>query len=162
MTKSLDKERFEIKSASGGYLLQERDTFIKKIQDCDIVTDISPNEKQFEALDLGWKIVRYVKSNAIVIANSEQVLGIGAGQMSRIDSLKIAIRKIKEFNLNLNEAIIASDAFFPFADSLEVAAENKIFSIIQPGGSIKDKEIIEKANQLGMSMVFTSERHFYH
>ena len=82
--------------------------------------------------------------------------------MSRIDSLKIAIRKIKEFNLNLNEAIIASDAFFPFADSLEVAAENKIFSIIQPGGSIKDKEIIEKANQLGMSMVFTSERHFYH
>ena len=162
MTKSLDKERFEIKSASGGYLLQERDTFIKKIQDCDIVTDKSPNEKQFEALDLGWKIVRYVKSNAIVIANSEQVLGIGAGQMSRIDSLKIAIRKIKEFNLNLNEAIIASDAFFPFADSLEVAAENKIFSIIQPGGSIKDKEIIEKANQLGMSMVFTSERHFYH
>ena len=83
MTKSLDKERFEIKSASGGYLLQERDTFIKKIQDCDIVTDKSPNEKQFEALDLGWKIVRYVKSNAIVIANSEQVLGIGAGQMSQ-------------------------------------------------------------------------------
>ena len=162
MTKTIDKERFEIKSASGGFLLQERDTFVKKIQDCDIVTVKSPNEKQFKALDLGWKIVRYVKSNAIVIANSEQVLGIGAGQMSRIDSLKIAIRKIKEFNLNLNEAVIASDAFFPFSDSLEVAAENNIFSIIQPGGSIKDKEIIEKANQLSMSMVFTSERHFYH
>ena len=118
--------------------------------------------KTVEALDLGWKIVRYVrKSNAIVIANSEQVLGIGAGQMSRIDSLKIAIEKLKDLT-EFDEAIIASDAFFPFADSLEVAAENKIFSIIQPGGSIKDKEIIEKANQLGISMVFTSERHFYH
>ena len=155
-------EPLEIKSASGGYLFQEKDSFYKKIKDCDIVTNKEPSADQFKALDLGWKIVRYVKSNAIVIANSQQVLGIGAGQMSRIDSLKIAIRKIKEFNLNLNEAVIASDAFFPFSDSLEVAADNGIVSIVQPGGSIKDEEIIEKANQLGISMVFTSERHFYH
>ena len=80
MTKSLDKERFEIKSASGGYLLQERDTFIKKIQDCDIVTDKSPNEKQFEALDLGWKIVRYVKSNAIVIPIANKFWGSALGR----------------------------------------------------------------------------------
>tara|TARA_B100000131_G_scaffold321236_1_gene371389 strand:+ start:3472 stop:5007 length:1536 start_codon:yes stop_codon:yes gene_type:complete len=162
MPSNNQKERFEIKSASGGYLFQEKDSFHKHISDCDVVTNVSPNQNQLKALELGWKIVRYVKSNAIVIANSHQVLGIGAGQMSRIDSLKIAIRKIKEFNLSLDEAIIASDAFFPFPDSLELAADNKIISVIQPGGSIKDKEIVEKANQLGISMVFTSERHFYH
>ena len=126
------------------------------------MTDIEPTKKELDALQLGWRIVRYVKSNAIVIANNRQILGIGAGQMSRIDSMKIAIRKIKEFNLNLDGAIIASDAFFPFSDSLELAASNGIKSVIQPGGSIKDEEVIKKANQLGMSMVFTSERHFYH
>ena len=114
------------------------------------------------ALNLGWKIVRYVKSNAIVIANKDQILGVGAGQMSRIDSVKIAIRKIQEFNLSLDGSIMASDAFFPFPDSLELASSHGIESIIQPGGSIKDKEIIEVADKLNMSMIFTSTRHFYH
>ena len=94
--------------------------------------------------------------------NNNQILGVGAGQMSRIDSVKNAIRKIKEFNLSLDGAIMASDAFFPFSDSLELASEFGIKSVIQPGGSRNDSEVIETANTLGMSMVFTSVRHFYH
>ena len=114
------------------------------------------------ALLLGWKIVRFVKSNAIVINNSEKLLGIGAGQMSRVDSVKIAIRKSKENDLNLVNSIMASDAFFPFSDSLEIASKEGIEGIIQPGGSIKDKEVIDFANKNNMFMIFTGERHFLH
>ena len=111
---------------------------------------------------LGWKLVKYVKSNAILFANKNQLIGIGAGQMSRVDSVKIAIRKVKESGLSLDGAVMASDAFFPFPDSLEIAAEAGILSVIQPGGSIKDSEVISKANELGLSMVLTKIRHFYH
>ena len=103
-----------------------------------------------------------MKSNGIVFANSEQLLGVGAGQMSRVDSVKIAIRKAGEAGLNLDGAILASDAFFPFPDSVELAAKHGVKSIIQPGGSIKDKDIIDRANELGISMVLTGKRHFYH
>ena len=103
-----------------------------------------------------------VKSNAIVFANSDQLLGVGAGQMSRIDSVKIAIRKVSESGLNLKGAIMASDAFFPFSDSVEIAAKAGISAIIQPGGSIKDEEVIKKADELGIAMVFTGIRHFLH
>ena len=107
-------------------------------------------------------MVRFVKSNGIVLANSNQLLGVGAGQMSRIDSVKIAIRKAEEAGLNLDGSILASDAFFPFPDSIELAVEYGIKSIVQPGGSIKDKDVIAKANELGISMVLTGERHFFH
>ena len=96
------------------------------------------------------------------ITNNMKTLGIGAGQMSRIDSVKIAIRKSKENNLNLNGSIMASDAFFPFSDSLELAAEIGVVGVIQPGGSIKDNEIIDAANKLNLFMIFTGERHFVH
>tara|TARA_B100001142_G_scaffold60021_1_gene58958 strand:- start:159 stop:1694 length:1536 start_codon:yes stop_codon:yes gene_type:complete len=163
LSKDYQKNKFEIRSASGGYLIQEADSFKKEEFDkFKIVTKKEPGQDILKALDLGWKIVRYVKSNAIVIANKDQILGVGAGQMSRIDSVKNAIRKIQEFDLNLNDSIMASDAFFPFADSLELASSYGISSIIQPGGSIKDKEIIESADKLNMSMIFTSTRHFYH
>ena len=97
-----------------------------------------------------------------IIANEKQILGVGAGQMSRIDSLKIAIRKLKEAGLNFESSILASDAFFPFSDCVELAAKSGISAIIQPGGSIKDKEIISMANTLGIVMAFTGVRHFYH
>ena len=119
-------------------------------------------DSEFQALQIGWKLVRNVKSNAIVFANSDQLLGVGAGQMSRIDSVKIAVRKVLEAGLNLKDAIMASDAFFPFSDSVEIAAKAGISAIIQPGGSIKDKDVIKKADELGIAMVFTGIRHFLH
>ena len=113
-------------------------------------------------MKIAWKIVKYVKSNAIVIANEQQVLGVGAGQMSRIDSLKIAIRKVDEAGLSLDGSVIGSDAFFPFSDSIDLAHKNGISTIIQPGGSIKDNEIIKRADELGLAVVMTGVRHFYH
>tara|TARA_B100000686_G_C16089832_1_gene618016 strand:- start:258 stop:599 length:342 start_codon:yes stop_codon:yes gene_type:complete len=113
-------------------------------------------------MELGWKIVKYIKSNAIVIANKNQILGVGAGQMSRVDSVKIAIQKIKENGLDIEGSILASDAFFPFSDSLEIAEEFGVKHFIQPGGSIKDNEVIKKANKLKVSMIFTGQRLFFH
>ena len=151
-----------IKSSAGGFVVQEKDTSDEEFDDFNVVTEKKVNRKQKRAMKIGWKIVKYVKSNAIVIANEEQVLGIGAGQMSRIDSVKIAIRKIQEAGLSMDNAILASDAFFPFPDSVELASSNGISAIIQPGGSIKDEEVISKANELGISIVMTGIRHFYH
>tara|TARA_B100000965_G_scaffold110687_1_gene91400 strand:+ start:4135 stop:5694 length:1560 start_codon:yes stop_codon:yes gene_type:complete len=151
-----------IKSVFNGFLYQNKDTFLNNINDCEVVTKRKPTEDDFKALLIGWKIVKSVKSNAIVISNKEKTLGIGAGQMSRVDSVKIAIRKSKENNLNLDGSIIASDAFFPFPDSIELAAKEGVIGVIQPGGSIKDSEVIKMANKLNIFMIFTKERHFLH
>ena len=151
-----------IKSVFNGFLYQNKDTFLNNINDCEVVTKRKPTEDDFKALLIGWKIVKSVKSNAIVISNKEKTLGIGAGQMSRVDSVKIAIRKSKENNLNLDGSIIASDAFFPFSDSIELAAKEGVIGVIQPGGSIKDSEVIKMANKLNIFMIFTKERHFLH
>ena len=151
-----------VKSVFNGYLYQNKDLFINKIRDCDIVTIKKPNQDDYRAMSIGWTIVKSVKSNAIVLSNRKKILGIGAGQMSRVDSVKIAIRKSKENNLNLKGSIMASDAFFPFPDSLELAAKEGITGVIQPGGSIKDKEIIHAANKLNLFMILTRERHFLH
>jgi phosphoribosylaminoimidazolecarboxamide formyltransferase / IMP cyclohydrolase len=157
-----DVKDFNIKSVAGGYLYQSSDYFDEVVKNCEIVTNKKPTELELKALDMGWKLVRFVKSNGIVIANSEQLIGVGAGQMSRIDSVKIAIRKAVDAGLNLGGAILASDAFFPFSDSIELAVKYGISSIIQPGGSIKDRDVINKANKLGISMVLTGKRHFFH
>ena len=163
---TLDKSKnfnyLSIKSSAGGFIVQEKDSRNDRMEDFNIVTQKKVNENQKRAMKIGWKIVKYVKSNAIVIANDKQVLGIGAGQMSRVDSVKIAIRKINEAGLSVDGSILASDAFFPFPDSIELAAENNIKGIIQPGGSIKDDDIISKADDLGLSMIMTGVRHFYH
>jgi len=151
-----------VKSVAGGFIIQEQDISMKDFDDFKLVTKKKINQSQKHAMKIGWKIVKYVKSNAIVIANKNQILGIGAGQMSRVDSVKIAIRKAQEAGFLLDNSIIASDAFFPFPDSIELAAENGIFGIIQPGGSIKDDAIIEKADELDITMIMTGERHFYH
>ena len=113
-------------------------------------------------MHLGWKLVRQVKSNAIVLADKIQLLGVGAGQMSRIDSVKIAIQKVTESGLNLHGSIMASDAFFPFSDCVELAAQAGVTAIIQPGGSIKDDTVIAQANKLGIAMALTGIRHFLH
>ena len=162
INKKFSSDSINIKSVFGGYLVQERDFFQNELSSFDIVTDRKPTESDYNAFQIGWKLVKNVKSNGIVIANDKQVLGVGAGQMSRIDSLKIAIRKLNEAGLNFKSSILASDAFFPFPDCIELAANNGISAIIQPGGSIKDKEIIAEANRMGISMVFTGVRHFYH
>ena len=151
-----------IKNALGGYLVQDRDQLSFDINNCDVVTKLKPAPNEINALELGWKLVKYVKSNAIVFANDNQVLAVGAGQMSRVDSVKNAIRKISETGLSLEGAIMASDAFFPFPDCIEIAAKAGIKSIIQPGGSIKDSDAIDVADDLGLSMLFTKARHFYH
>ena len=151
-----------IKSVAGGYLYQQRDSLQGELNNLNIVTKRKPTDNEYNAMDVGWKLVRQVKSNAIVLADKMQLLGVGAGQMSRIDSVKIAIQKVTDNGLNLHGAILASDAFFPFPDSVELAAEVGITAVIQPGGSIKDDEVITKANKLGIAMALTGIRHFLH
>ena len=117
---------------------------------------------QLRAMLFGWKVVKHVKSNAIVYAGCERTLGIGAGQMSRVDSSRIAVGKAGEAGLSLKGSIIASDAFFPFADGLLAAADAGATAAIQPGGSVRDQEVIDAANERGMAMIFTGHRHFRH
>jgi len=157
-----NSDNFSIRSVLGGYLYQEKDDYIDVFNNLKIVTKRKPNNIELESMKLGWKLVRHVKSNAIVLANEYQLLGVGAGQMSRIDSVKIAVQKVNDTNLNLAGSIMASDAFFPFSDSLHIASDAGIKVIIQPGGSIKDDEVIEEANNLGLVMAFTGIRHFLH
>jgi len=151
-----------LKSCSGGYLVQERDRDQHELEHLKIVTKRPPSNSELISMRLGWIISKYVKSNSIVLSDYRQVLGVGAGQMSRVDSVKIAVRKSQEAGLSLAGAIIASDAFFPFPDSLEIAAGAGITAVIQPGGSIKDDDVINRADELNMAMVFTGIRHFYH
>jgi len=153
---------FDIKSVFNGFLYQTKDYFINQSDDFKIVSERKPNDTQFSALELGWKLVKFVKSNAIIFNAHDKLLGVGAGQMSRIDAVKIAIRKSKENDLSLEGAFMASDAFFPFSDSIELAAKNGIIGIIQPGGSIKDDEVIKIVDELNLIMILTKERHFYH
>ncbi|MDX2163934.1 MAG: bifunctional phosphoribosylaminoimidazolecarboxamide formyltransferase/IMP cyclohydrolase [Gammaproteobacteria bacterium] len=151
------------RSVSGGMLFQENDTISPyHLSDIKIVTDKRPSEQEYQDLLFAQTVVKHVKSNAIVYAKNNQTLGIGGGQTSRVFSAKIAILKAEEAGLTLQNAVMASDAFFPFADSIEIAAKAGISAIIQPGGSKNDQEIIGKANQLGLSMVFTGVRHFRH
>jgi phosphoribosylaminoimidazolecarboxamide formyltransferase/IMP cyclohydrolase len=151
-----------IKSVAGGYLFQQRDSDQGELEKLEIVTDLQPSDEDLKAMKLGWTLVRYVKSNGVVYSSPTQLLAVGAGQMSRVDSVKIGIRKVNEAGLNLDGSVLASDAFFPFSDSIEIAAEQGVKVIIQPGGSIKDQDVIDKANELGLVMAFTRTRHFYH
>jgi phosphoribosylaminoimidazolecarboxamide formyltransferase/IMP cyclohydrolase len=126
------------------------------------VTQRQPTETERSALRFGWRVVKHVKSNAIVYAAHDRTLGIGAGQMSRVDSSKIAVWKAGEAGLSLKNSVVASDAFFPFADGLIAAAQAGATAVIQPGGSVRDPEVIAAADQHGLAMIFTSRRHFRH
>ncbi len=149
-------------SISGGLLIQDADQKIDDPKTFTIATKRKPSPEEMADLLFAWQVVRTVKSNAIVYAKGRQTLGIGTGQTSRVFSAKIAVLKAEEAGLSLEGAVMASDAFFPFADSIEVAATAGITAIIQPGGSKRDPEVIETADRLGLSMVMTGIRHFRH
>ena len=154
-----DEVAEEFVSVSGGYLVQSSDTGSLDVSTIEVVTDKKPSREQLKAMALAWEVAKHVKSNAIVLANDKQTVGIGAGQMNRVGALKIAIERAIEMN---DSIVMASDGFFPMPDSIEVAHEHGIQAIIQPGGSKRDQDVIDKCNEYGISMVFTGMRHFKH
>jgi phosphoribosylaminoimidazolecarboxamide formyltransferase/IMP cyclohydrolase len=151
-----------LKRISGGVLVQEPDRHVLDENELKIVTERAPSEAERSALTFAWKVSKHVKSNAIVFARDGQTLGVGAGQMSRVDSVKIAVMKASTAGLALAGSAVASDAFFPFPDGVEEAGKAGAAAVIQPGGSVRDAEVIAAANRLGMAMVFTGVRHFRH
>ena len=153
------KPLWDLKRISGGILVQEPDTLTIAESDLKVVTRRQPSREELRDLLFGWKIAKHVKSNAIVFARAGRTLGIGAGQMSRVDSVKIAVLTAQE---SLAGSAVASDAFFPFPDGVEEAAHAGATAVIQPGGSVRDAEIIAAADGLGLAMVFTGARHFRH
>ena len=160
--KNITKDLYSLKSVAGGYLLQEKDFLVENFKDVKVVTNKKPSDDQLKLFSIGMRLIKYVKSNAIILINNDQLIGLGAGQTSRIDSVKLAIDKALENNFDLNGSILASDAFFPFTDGLEFAFKSGIDAIVQPGGSINDSKIIDFANKQNMIMCFTGIRHFYH
>ncbi|WP_029520060.1 bifunctional phosphoribosylaminoimidazolecarboxamide formyltransferase/IMP cyclohydrolase [Persephonella sp. IF05-L8] len=160
--KNFDKnpEGLEYRRISGGLLVQDRD--LRLYERWEVVTKRQPTPEEVEDLLFAWKVVKHVKSNSVVIAKDKASVGIGPGQTSRVDSLETAVKKAKEFGFSTEGAVLASEAFFPFRDSVDEAAKHGIKAIIQPGGSIRDPEVIEAADEHGIAMVFTGMRHFKH
>jgi len=152
----------EVRSVIGGVLIQDRDHKPISPSSWKVVTKRAPTEQEWAALQFGWRVVRHIKSNAIVYAAAEHTLGVGAGQMSRVDSSKIAVWKAGEAGLSLKGSIVASDAFFPFPDGLVAAAQAGATAAVQPGGSVRDADVIAAADAHNLSMVFTGVRHFKH
>ncbi len=157
---SQDRDTQDMRKIVGGLLVQERDLgTLREMGELKIPTQRQPTSDEYEACDFAWKVCKHVKSNAIVFASRNQTIGIGAGQMSRVDSVKLAQMKA---NLPIKGAVMASDAFFPFRDGIDAAAAAGITAVIQPGGSIRDKEIIEAVDEHKMAMILTGMRHFRH
>jgi phosphoribosylaminoimidazolecarboxamide formyltransferase/IMP cyclohydrolase len=152
----------DVRSVVGGFLVQDHDTACETVADGRVVTRRAPSDKEIRAMEFGWKVVKHVKSNAIVFAGPDRTLGIGAGQMSRVDSVRIAVWKAGEAGLSLDGSAVASDAFFPFPDGLLSAAGAGATAAIQPGGSVRDDEVIKAADERNLAMVFTGKRHFRH
>ena len=144
------------------FLLQQRDLKVTTAADLKVVTQRAPSEAELKAMLFGWRVVKHLKSNAILYCGADRTLGVGAGQMSRVDSSRIAVWKAGEAKLSLKGSVVCSDAFFPFPDGLIAAAEAGATAAIQPGGSVKDPEVIAAANDRGVAMVFTGARHFRH
>lgn len=153
------EKELQLHKVSGGLLAQTPDDSSETRADCTCVTERAPTEEEWQALEFGWKIVKHVKSNAIVLTGKDVTYGVGAGQMNRVGAADIAIAEAGE---KCKGAIMASDAFFPFGDTIEAAGKAGITAVIQPGGSIRDQESIDMANKYGIAMVFTGHRHFRH
>lgn len=153
------KSQYVVTSIDGGMIVQESDIHSLTETDLQVVTDRKPTEEELKQLMFGWKVVKHVKSNAIVLAKDDMTVGVGAGQMNRVGSARIAIEQAGE---KAKGSVLASDAFFPMGDTLEEAAKAGITAVIQPGGSIRDEESIKVANEYGIAMVFTGVRHFKH
>jgi phosphoribosylaminoimidazolecarboxamide formyltransferase/IMP cyclohydrolase len=162
-----ERRRFDIserdlKRVMGGLLVQDRDLDLEDRSEMELVTERKPSEAEWGEMLFGWKVCKHVRSNAIVLSGGLASIGIGAGQMSRVDSVRLALEKARETGAELKGSALASDAFFPFADGPQLAIEAGVTSIIQPGGSRRDLEVVEAADAAGISMVFTHRRHFRH
>lgn len=160
--KKYDTDKLLVKNIPGGVIAQTSDNSKSSELNLDVVTEAKPNDSQLEDLKFAWIVCKHTKSNAIVYVKDKKLLGAGAGQMSRLDSSKIAGMKANEHGHNITDAVAASDAFFPFADGLLAIAESGITAVIQPGGSVRDNEVIEAANGKNISMIFTGIRNFKH
>ena len=156
------KQMMSLRRVTGGILLQERDLGAVDIENAQVVTNRKPTPDEMEALKFAWRIVKYVKSNAVIYATKDQLIGVGAGQMSRVDSSRLAIIKAANAGLSTRGTVVASDAFFPFRDGIDEAAKAGATAVVQPGGSVRDQEVIDAANEHGMAMIFTGMRHFRH
>lgn len=154
-----DTGKFDLKRIGGGLLVQSRDLLTCVEDQLKVVSEKRPDDREMEDMNFAWIVAKHVKSNAIVYAKDREILGIGAGQMSRVDSARVAVEKARK---PLQGAVMASDAFFPFRDSIDEAAKNGITSIISPGGSIRDEEVLQAANEHKIAMLFTGTRHFKH
>ena len=159
MTPAESADKLEFRQISGGMLVQTADTHELKKEDLKVVTERKPTEEEIRALLFAWTVCKHTKSNAIVYARVDQTVGVGAGQMSRVDSVKIGAMRAQ---LPVAGSVLASDAFFPFRDGLDEAARHGITAVIEPGGSVRDDEVIAAANEHGLAMVFTGVRHFKH
>ena len=156
------RHELEVKSVEGGWLLQDRDSGSWADIEPRCVTVRKPSEAQSRDLHFAWTVAKYVKSNAIVYARNQRTLGIGAGQMSRVDSTRIAAQKASEAGLEITGAVMASDAFFPFRDAIDTAAERGIAAIVHPGGGMRQDEVIAAADEHDIAMLLTGMRHFRH
>jgi phosphoribosylaminoimidazolecarboxamide formyltransferase/IMP cyclohydrolase len=150
----------DIRRVDGGILYQDADRNSDLRDEMKVATKLSPTEDQWEDLLFAWRVVKHVKSNAIVLAKHHTTLGVGAGQMSRVDSTNLAIEKTPK--KSLLGCVLSSDAYFPFRDCIDLAAKAGVKAIIQPGGSIRDEEVIKACDEQGIAMVFTGKRHFKH
>ena len=157
------KSLTSIKSFDGSFLLQSKDNIVMDKKKLKCVTKLKPGKKELAEIKFAFNVCKYVKSNAIVLCNNFSTIGIGAGQPSRLDSCKIAVQKAKEFQSSkIKNSVAASDAFFPFADGINILVKAGVKIIIQPGGSIRDQEVINAANKAKIKMFFTGIRHFNH
>jgi len=153
---------YDLKRVGGGVLVQTPDARNVSINDLRAVTKHKPSDQQLQDLLFAWRVAKFVKSNAIVFCKDGMTLGVGAGQMSRVDSARIAAIKAQNASLTLTDSVVASDAFFPFRDGLDVVVNAGARAVIQPGGSVRDDEVIAAADEHGIAMVFTGVRHFRH
>jgi phosphoribosylaminoimidazolecarboxamide formyltransferase/IMP cyclohydrolase len=156
------RSKVEYKQISGGFLVQDADIFNVRESDLKIVSNRRPTDAELRSMLLAWRVCKHVKSNAIVLANEQQTIGVGSGQMNRVDSVRIAAMRAERFDLPIRGSALASDAFFPFRDNVDEAAKMGVSAIIQPGGSIKDADSIAAADEHGLTMAFTGYRHFKH
>ncbi|MGY8736041.1 MAG: hypothetical protein ACKVIW_00805 [bacterium] len=158
----IDPAQLEVRRVFGGLLVQEADPAPEEVMTAELATDIAPSDEQRLAMEFAWRVVKHVKSNAIVFAASDRTLAIGGGATSRVDAVHAAAAKAKRVGLSLEGCVLASDAFFPFADGLETAVAAGAAAVVQPGGSNRDEEVVAAANRLGVPMLMTGKRHFRH
>lgn len=155
-------QTLQIHTIPGGFLVQQPDREVPRGEVWQCVTARQPTDAERAGLEFAWKVVKHVKSNAIVYAAADRTLGVGAGQMSRVDSARVAVEKAQRAGLSLHGSVLGSDAFFPFPDGVETAAQAGVTAIVQPGGSVRDADVIAAADRLGITMIFTGRRHFRH